>query len=298
MSKKDSGAAFAAWVGALEKAVGGHVAGAVVVWPKAQLAVGKTTAGYKKYEARVSAKTVRPFPLDENADTFAHLECLRRLVNRAEARDLTLGGQAVDAPTCRALAAGTKVLEKLKLFEFLFENWPAVEEARKAPAQVAKTAQPPAAPPVPVPPAPPTGGAAATQQGATAVADPPKPPLVPPVPLPTPPDSDWAGRMLATVVERLRSRGQTVHPAGAEVGPTFVRLKLELKGDADFGRIKKQVDNLKMQLGLDAKPLIASQAGYVSVDIRRPDRQTVAMAPAASGAPGAPRREARVLRRG
>jgi hypothetical protein len=45
VSKKDSGTAFAAWHNALEAALGGNVAGAVVVWPKAQLSVGKTSKG-------------------------------------------------------------------------------------------------------------------------------------------------------------------------------------------------------------------------------------------------------------
>jgi hypothetical protein len=42
VSKKDGGQAFGAWVTALEAALGDPVVGAVVVWPRAQMAVGKT----------------------------------------------------------------------------------------------------------------------------------------------------------------------------------------------------------------------------------------------------------------
>jgi hypothetical protein len=42
VSKKDGGVAFGAWFDALEAALGDPVVGAVVVWPKAQLSVGKT----------------------------------------------------------------------------------------------------------------------------------------------------------------------------------------------------------------------------------------------------------------
>ena len=85
--------------------------------------------------------------------------------------------------------------------------------------------------------------------------------------------------MLAKVVEKLRGRGQPVRPLGVEVGPTFVRLKVEPKDDTDFGRVKRQADNLKLQLGVEHKPLIAAQAGFISIDVQRPDRQYVSLAP-------------------
>jgi len=93
--------------------------------------------------------------------------------------------------------------------------------------------------------------------------------------------------MLTKVVEKLRARGQPVRPLGAEVGPTFVRLKVEPKDDTDFAKVKKQADNLKLHLGLEVKPVIGNQAGFISIDVVRPDRQTVPLAPLLAARPSA-----------
>jgi S-DNA-T family DNA segregation ATPase FtsK/SpoIIIE len=91
--------------------------------------------------------------------------------------------------------------------------------------------------------------------------------------------------MLDTVVQKLRARGQPVRPAGFELGPTFARLKVEPKDDTDFAKVKKQADNLKLHLALEQKPLIANQAGFISIDIQRSDRQTVPLLPLLAGRP-------------
>lgn len=85
--------------------------------------------------------------------------------------------------------------------------------------------------------------------------------------------------MLAKVADKLRAKGQPVKPVGAEVGPTFVRLKVEPKDDTDFAKVKRQADNLKLLLGLAVKPVIGNQAGYISIDVVRPDRQPVPLPP-------------------
>ena len=56
-----------------------------------------------------------------------------------------------------------------------------------------------------------------------------------------------------------------MRPLGIEVGPTFVRLKVEPKDDTDFAKVKRQADNLKMQLGVEYRPLLATQAGFLSL---------------------------------
>ena len=56
----------------------------------------------------------------------------------------------------------------------------------------------------------------------------------------------WAGR---------RSSGAPVQPAGAVVGPTFVRLKVELRGSADFSKVRREAENLKVHLALEHEPL-------------------------------------------
>jgi len=85
--------------------------------------------------------------------------------------------------------------------------------------------------------------------------------------------------LLRKIVEYLRKKGQPVTPAGAIVGPTFVRLKVEPKGDTDFGKVRKQAENLMVQLALEQEPLILAQPGYISIDVQRRDRQTVFLPP-------------------
>jgi S-DNA-T family DNA segregation ATPase FtsK/SpoIIIE len=264
--------------------MGKGVAGAVVVWPRAQLSVGKTSKAFKEYQGFVESGRVRPFPLDANETTFAQLECLRRLIADAHAGMVVLGGRAVSPEECRKLLAETKALANLKLFEVLFQNWPPVEAAR---GKVIAAAQPPAAAPAPAPTVSAgTSPAQPAQPQPAGVAVAPAPPPAPPVPTPTPPAGPpWAEQMLARVVEKLRARGQPVRPLGAEVGPTFVRLKVEPRDDTDFARVKKQADNLKLHLGLEARPVIGNQAGYISVDIVRPDRQPVPLLPLLAGRP-------------
>ncbi len=165
VSKKDSGAAFNGWLGALEESIGGNVAGAVVVWPRSQLAVGKTSQGFKRYQALVEKGTVRPFPLDANVDTFAQLECLRKLIQDANAGMLMMAGKAMTAEECRKKIVEDRLLANLKLFEFLFDRWPVIESALAA-AAPATTSPPPPSPLAPRSPVPSSGSPSAPCGGA------------------------------------------------------------------------------------------------------------------------------------
>jgi len=275
VSKKDGGTAFGHWVGALEQAVSTSVIGTVVVWPREQLSVKHTAAGYIKYQAKVTEGKVRPFPLDEHEETFAQLECLRRMTTRAATKDLILNGQTISVDECRKLIAETGVIARLKLFEFLFENWRDFGSAAVLtipPAksdQTAGTIQPPKLLNL----GQSVRGISSTLTG-IGPDQPSSAPLPPPQPAPT-----WAEVTLKKTIDYLKKRGQPVQSVGAEIGPTFVRLKLELRGDADFAKIRKQSQNLKIHLALPNEPLIESQAGYVSIDVLRPDRQTVFLPP-------------------
>lgn len=271
VSKKDGGPAFAGWFGALEKVLIKPVTGAVVVWPKLPLSVGKDTINYKKYKERMDRGVIREFALDRNEATFAQLECLRRIIRRAEAKDLVLNNQTISAEECRKLIAESGVVAKLKLFEFLFENWPALAMASVQPTSLPSTSAVSAPPPTPAV-AIPESSLPSVNAVAVKVSEPP-------------PEPTWAEAILKKTTDYLKKKGQSVHPVGAEVGPTFVRLKLELRGDADFGKIRKQSENLKLHLALPNEPLIASQAGYVSIDVQRPDRQPVLLPPLLANCP-------------
>lgn len=91
--------------------------------------------------------------------------------------------------------------------------------------------------------------------------------------------------MLDKAAAYLKKKGQPVQPAGAVVGPTFVRLKVEPRGDTDFSKVKREAENLKVHLSLEQEPLILSQPGYISIDVQRPDRQTVFLPPLLANAP-------------
>ncbi|MEB3151326.1 MAG: DNA translocase FtsK [Sphaerospermopsis sp.] len=75
------------------------------------------------------------------------------------------------------------------------------------------------------------------------------------------------------LVKTLESFGIGVEYQGAIVGPAFVRVKLKPHLGVKVNSLLKLSDDLRVQLGLERPPLIASQAGYVSVDLPRKERE-------------------------
>jgi hypothetical protein len=132
VSKNDAGQAFAHWFNALQESMGGNVAGAVVIRPRAQLRVGPNTKSFKEYQARLQSHAIRSFALDENVDTFVRLESLRQLIRKARAGDFVLNQRPIGVDECRRLLVVTNVLADLKLFEILFHNWAVMEPAATA----------------------------------------------------------------------------------------------------------------------------------------------------------------------
>ncbi len=63
------------------------------------------------------------------------------------------------------------------------------------------------------------------------VVPPPVTPVAPPAVTAEPALPEWVDTMLKKAAEYLKKKGQPVHPAGAVIGPTFVRLKVEPRGD-------------------------------------------------------------------
>jgi S-DNA-T family DNA segregation ATPase FtsK/SpoIIIE len=67
-----------------------------------------------------------------------------------------------------------------------------------------------------------------------------------------------------------------VAPLGVEIGPSFARLKVVPQGQTDVNKVRNKAESLQTHLaGLTCRPLIASQAGHISIDVQRPDPQTV-----------------------
>ena len=84
-------------------------------------------------------------------------------------------------------------------------------------------------------------------------------------------DVEAIGREL---VEILKSFKVDVEYLDAIVGTTFIRIKLKPNLGVKVSSILKLAADLQVQLGVTRPPLIATQAGYVSVDLPRKDRQT------------------------
>ncbi|MDB9541226.1 DNA translocase FtsK [Anabaenopsis arnoldii] len=75
------------------------------------------------------------------------------------------------------------------------------------------------------------------------------------------------------LVNTLQSFKVPVEYQGAAIGPAFIRVKLKPDLGVKVNAIMKLSADLQVHLGLERPPLIAPQAGYVSIDLPRPQRQ-------------------------
>lgn len=102
-----------------------------------------------------------------------------------------------------------------------------------------------------------------------------KTPVDEPVEPPKPPTSeaDAIGEKLVTT---LKSFGLNVDYLGAIIGPTFIRFKIKPHLGIKVVSITNRVKDLQVQMDISAPPLMTPQAGYVSIDLPREDRQIAA----------------------
>jgi hypothetical protein len=278
VTKNEGGARFGSYMTALEKALGGEVVGAVLVRPRDELTVGKRAQARVSYDQWVSVGKLRPFALDSEKMDFEQMQCLLRIQQRAGAGELLLGGQPFGLDQARNLIIRLKLLENLKLLRFVFEGWPVAESVRARPGPgdgQAKAAQMAGAA---------SGGAVRGKKGAAggpaprdAGEGPGDQAKQPKSPGPDTPGAEaWAQDMLTRVVDKLRAWGQPVTPLGFEIGPTFVRLKVTPQGLTEVNKVRNRAESLQTHLGFP-RPVITAQAGYISVDVQRPDRQTISL---------------------
>jgi hypothetical protein len=273
VTRNDAGPRFAAYVNALEASLGGQVVGGALIRPSATLKVAPTAQAARKYYQAIGSEKLRVFALDQEQQTFEQLECLLRTLQNAGSGNLQLDGRPVSRDRCRELILKLKLFENLKLFDAVF-TWPAGGAVQKSPkltpeASVSGT-----------PMKHPTGEGAPSrvrqsQANRKVVGDAPGPPRGGP----KPPEA-WADDMLDRVVEQLNTWHQPVVPHGFEIGPTFARLKVIPQGQTDVNKVRRKAENLQIILDLATRPVIATQAGYISIDVQRPDRQTVSLAQA------------------
>ncbi|HEY9836544.1 MAG TPA: DNA translocase FtsK, partial [Vampirovibrionales bacterium] len=83
-------------------------------------------------------------------------------------------------------------------------------------------------------------------------------------------DADAIAQQL---VATLQSFKIDVDYLGAAIGSAFIRVKLKPNLGVKVNSLLRLSADLQVQLGIANPPLIAPQAGYVSVDLPRPDRQ-------------------------
>lgn len=93
-------------------------------------------------------------------------------------------------------------------------------------------------------------------------------------PLPNETPTPAVEAIAAHLVRTLESFGVGVDLQGVALAPAFLRVKLKPQLGVKVNSILRLRDDLRVQLGLMAPPMIAPQAGYVSVDLPRPDRQS------------------------
>ncbi|MDB9448453.1 DNA translocase FtsK [Dolichospermum circinale] len=83
-------------------------------------------------------------------------------------------------------------------------------------------------------------------------------------------NADEIGASLVTILESFKVN---VDYYGADVSPAFIRVKIKPHLGVKVPSILRLSADLQVQLGLEYPPLIAPQAGYVSIDLPRQDRQ-------------------------
>ncbi len=92
--------------------------------------------------------------------------------------------------------------------------------------------------------------------------------------IPPPPNNNVADETANQLIQVLSAFNIGVDYAGSAIGPAFIRVKLKPHPGIKIASILKLSDDLRVQMGLHNAPMIAPQAGYLSVDLPRPDRQT------------------------
>ncbi len=279
LTKLTNGKPLTSFFKDLEQAIPQPVAGAVLIRPTATITLGAKTVGREIFDRLKSESRIRPYDLAEHRAAFEQMESYLRLLDRAGQKELQLGKKTITVDVFRQLAAKTKVLEGLDLFETVFALWvpiPAKVGAVGLPAIAAGSTKAPTPVDSTIPVVKSTSGVAVVQKPAA-------------VPLGTDTGSggdDWANHLLRVVAEKLNEFGQKVEAIGVQTGPTFVRLMLRPHGKTYIGKVRNHANDLRTHIAMIKDvPVISDLPGFISVDVRRPDRQPVHLSECLVNAP-------------
>lgn len=276
VTKLTGGIPLTAFFKSLDDAVMPPVAGAILIRPRAKMTLNEKAEGRKVFEKLKTAGKLRLYDLEEHQTAFEQMECYLRLLDRAEQKEMVLGRETVTVSEFRELATRTKIVDGLDFFEKTCAGW------LHAPAKVAATVEVgPRAPLV----AAAVGTFAGDSNGVRAA-------IIQEPPATSRPqesgDSDdtWADLLLRALSAKLNEFGQKVEPIGVQPGPTFVRFKLKPLGRTSIGKIRNHANDLRTHIAaISDVPIISDQPGFISIDIRRPDRQTIGLAECLASAP-------------
>ena len=86
--------------------------------------------------------------------------------------------------------------------------------------------------------------------------------------------SEASDNVARQLVEVLNAFNVGVDYLGSVLGPAFIRVKLKPHLGVRVNTILKFEDDIRVHLGLENPPLMSPQAGFISVDLPRLDRQT------------------------
>ncbi len=77
-----------------------------------------------------------------------------------------------------------------------------------------------------------------------------------------------------------------MEPLGIQLGPTFARFQLKPLGRTSIGKVRNHANDLRTHIAaIGDTPVITDQPGFISIDVRRPDRQTVQLSECLANAP-------------
>lgn len=252
---------------------------ACFVTTKQELPTGPSTrAGVVE---RCREGVMREVTLKEHLADYQRLECFYTLLTQAERGELLIDGRPIVAPEYRELVEKTRVLDNLGLIGEIFGRWvvPTAERSQTE-SSTELTSDPvepekPALEPVSAKPVAANGQSVAEPARAPATAD-QAAPGESPTPLAVDDDDDdrvgWAADREDIIIKTLADFNVKVKSTGvAEIGPTFARFLLDPMA-TQINKIRNRAEDLKIRLGVEALPIIGSQAGAVSVDVQLPGK--------------------------
>jgi len=238
------------------------------VTTKEELPTGKGTQ--EKLDDAIQNRRMRVVSLQEHPDDYRRLDCFVRLLEKAEQKDLVLGGQTIDPDRYRRLVAETQVLQNVRLLEQILSGWmePALERPKDAVAARSEASAGEQAPaptavqptPQPKPAVSPTTTVA--PEGRTPGSDDARE---------EPSDvSEWIWQTDEAILKALGDFSLKVQDGGPpERGATFARFSIN-PGSTPINKIRNRAEDLKIRLGLETMPIIDSQPFGISIDVPLP----------------------------